>query len=58
MRLTVGGNACAEGAMRAQILAVLEDLCSDVTLQDVREWYFDSLTEQQRSQPPATGLID
>lgn len=29
--------------MRVQILAVLEELCRDLTLHDVREWYFDSL---------------
>lgn len=36
-------NGTAERAMRVQILAVLEELCRDLTLHDVREWYFDSL---------------
>lgn len=31
--------------MRAQILAVLEELCRDLTLHEVREWYLDSLHE-------------
>ena len=35
----------AERAMRAQILAVLEELCRDLTLHDVREWYVDAMPE-------------
>ncbi|HKU81462.1 MAG TPA: hypothetical protein VJP76_04755 [Candidatus Tumulicola sp.] len=43
-------NGPAERAMRVQILEVLEDLCRDKTLHDVREWYFDSLHD------PVSGL--
>jgi hypothetical protein len=35
----------AERAMRAQILAALEELCRGMTLHDVREWYVDSIAE-------------
>ncbi len=41
--------------MRAQILAVLEDICRDATLQDVREWYLDSLAEPSPARPLGTG---
>lgn len=42
--------------MRAHILAVLEELCRDVTLQDVREWYLDSMTDSAASgQPPGAA---
>jgi hypothetical protein len=44
--------------MRAQILAVLEDLCRDATLQDVREWYLDSLAEPHPSSTPRAGGIE
>ena len=39
-----GGDA-TERALRAQILAVLEELCRDMTLRDVREWYLDAMVE-------------
>ncbi len=41
--------------MRAQILAVLEDICRDATLQDVREWYLDSLAEPSALRTPGMG---
>jgi hypothetical protein len=41
--------------MRLQILAVLEDVCRDATLQDVREWYLDSLDEPSPLRVPETG---
>jgi hypothetical protein len=40
-----GKETSSERAMRAQILAVLEELCRDKTLREVREWYFDSPPE-------------
>jgi hypothetical protein len=33
-------------AMRLQVLAVLEELCRDLTLHDVREWYAESMGER------------
>lgn len=44
------GELLGERAMRAQILAILEELCRDLTLQDVREWYVDAMHE------PAPGI--
>ena len=43
----------AERAMRAQILAALEELCRGVTLHEVREWYVDSIAE-----PAVSGSIN
>ena len=48
--VALGSNRRAEPEMRAQILAVLEELCRDLTLHDVREWYLDSLHD------PAPGM--
>ena len=31
--------------MRARILSILDDVCRNATLQDVREWYLDSLAD-------------
>ena len=39
------GGDTTERALRAQILAVLEELCRDMTLRDVREWYLDAMVE-------------
>jgi hypothetical protein len=33
-------------AMRMQVLAVLEELCRDLTLHDVREWYAESMGDR------------
>jgi hypothetical protein len=33
-------------AMRLQVLAVLEELCRDLTLHDVREWYAESMGDR------------
>jgi hypothetical protein len=40
-----GGSGSIEREMRAQILAILEELCCDMTLHDVREWYFDAMLD-------------
>jgi hypothetical protein len=45
MRAAVRIDAPAEGAMRARILSILDDVCRNATLQDVREWYLDSLAD-------------
>jgi hypothetical protein len=45
----------AEASMRAQILAVLPELCRDATLQDVREWYLESLVEPHPLPASGTG---
>jgi hypothetical protein len=58
MRAAARLNVSNEGAMRAQILAVLEELCRDATLQEVREWYLDSLTESYHAHGPATGGLE
>lgn len=42
--------------MRIQILAVLEELCRDMTLHDVREWYVDSLAETAAAESAGWGL--
>ena len=57
---TCGRNGATERAMRAQMLAALEELCRDMTLHDVREWYADSMTELPVAEPfgasaPAAG---
>jgi hypothetical protein len=36
----------SELAMRMQVLAVLEELCRDLTLRDVREWYAESMADR------------
>ena len=58
MRAAARLNTSNEGAMRAQILAVLEELCRDATLQDVREWYLDSLAESRHTHVPAVGGLE
>jgi hypothetical protein len=45
MRAALDSKAAGERAMRAQILAALEECCQGLTLRDVREWYVDSLAE-------------
>jgi hypothetical protein len=35
-----------ELAMRVQVLAVLDELCRDLTLRDVREWYAESMADR------------
>jgi hypothetical protein len=36
----------SELALRIQVLAVLEELCRDLTLRDVREWYAESMGDR------------
>jgi hypothetical protein len=35
-----------ELTLRMQVLAVLEELCRDLTLRDVREWYAESMADR------------
>jgi hypothetical protein len=35
-----------ELALRMQVLAVLDELCRDLTLHDVREWYAESMADR------------
>jgi len=44
MFATIGLEA-DECTMRRQILAFLEEYCRGMTLQDVREWYFDAFPD-------------
>jgi hypothetical protein len=39
----VDAGSCDERAMRAQILAFLDEYCRGMTLADVREWYADAV---------------
>jgi hypothetical protein len=36
----------SELALRMQVLAVLDDLCRDLTLHDVHEWYAESMADR------------
>jgi hypothetical protein len=47
------GADADEGTMRRQILAFLDEYCSRLTLQDVREWYVDAFPEM-----PAAALAE
>ena len=42
--------------MRLQVLAVLEELCRDLTLHDVREWYAESRAIVSSGGPRARRL--
>ena len=50
------GPEADERMMRRQILAFLEEYCRGMTLQDVREWYFDVFSEQMPPAPYAEGI--
>jgi hypothetical protein len=56
MRAVVCAGGTAERAMRAHMLSVLEELCQDMTLHDVREWYVDSMAESTQETAGAGGL--
>ena len=48
---TCGPNGATERAMRVQMLAALEELCRDMTLHDVREWYAETMIELPVAEP-------
>lgn len=56
MRAVVRADGAAERAMRLHMLSVLEELCKDMTLRDVREWYVDSMAESALEIGRAGGL--
>jgi hypothetical protein len=58
MRSAPDPGVAMERAMRAQILERLDEFCRGLTLGDVRQWYYDSLSDTAPLAGRAPAIVD